>query len=155
FYIATQAGRIEFCERRWAESGCGLCANRGNARTTGRTIETEAGNRSRTGGEVGRVADEIPAIGGLIGSADVIDGVVDGPGLRALQSDDGINLPAFQHLCEGLLPGNRISEREREAMPDVIVAAGVLLLRMVTVLRKKLILIGGGIIEGMGIGVSE
>ena len=58
------------------------------------------------------------------------------PGLRAFQGDDRVDLPAFPHLPEATPSWNRVGERNRQPMPHIEVAAGVLGGYVMSVLRQ-------------------
>src|SRR5215469_635076 len=79
--------------------------------------------------EVRRVAEEIPAIGGLSSLAQVIAGTHGSPRLCPIQTNDRSHLPAFEQLGKGFLSRDHVRWGKGEAVPDVIVAAGVLALR--------------------------
>src|SRR6202040_1674520 len=103
----------------------------------------------RPGSEVEWIPEEIPATSVLVRPINIVHRVVDGPRLRALQGHDGIKLPALQHLGERLPSRNRIGQGESEAMPNIVVAAGIFLLGMGAVLWQELVLVGRRIVEGM------
>src|SRR5580700_2325571 len=96
------------------------------------TVDAERNGILAAGFEIGSRSEEIPTIGKLHGSAEVVAGVKCLPRLAALQRQDAIDLPAFEHLRKALLAGERIGERESEAMPDVEIAVPVLSLRIGT-----------------------
>src|SRR5205807_2956897 len=73
--------------------------------------------------KVRRIAEEIPAIGQIAGSAQIKGLVIDSPRLPALQRDDGIELPAFKELAPGFLLRERVGHGERKAVSNVKVAA--------------------------------
>src|SRR5579862_2642928 len=81
------------------------------------------GSRPRC--EVRWIAEEIPALNARAGdtrlacAADVRAGVSRPPGLRAVQSHNRVQLPAFQQLRERFLTGNVIRRSQREVMADV------------------------------------
>ena len=68
---------------------------------------------------------EVPTIGKFSGSAEVVTGVKGLPGLAALQREDAVDLPAFQHLGVALLARDGVGGRKREAMTDVEIAVAV------------------------------
>src|SRR5260370_28699688 len=51
--------------------------------------------------------------------------VVQEPRLAAFQVQGGVELPAFQQLSVAILAWNLITGRKSEAMPHVVIAAGV------------------------------
>src|ERR1700731_3303474 len=103
-----------------------------------RAARTKARNAVRADGlEVGRIAEEIPTVGALVASAEVIVLIVDVPRLTRLQSDDGIELPSFQELGPGLFLRKRIGHGKRKAVANVFVAAGMFQQRMGAVLGKE------------------
>src|ERR1700730_3737166 len=80
------------------------------------------------GGEIRRLAEEVPAVGIFTRSAYVVpvDEAIDRPPRQTcLQGDDGINLPALEELAPSPYPGQFIGKREGETMADVQIAAGI------------------------------
>src|SRR5579863_8969335 len=104
--------------------------------------------------EVGGVPEEIPAIGEVSAPAEIVLAVVHGPRLAALKVHDGVDLPAFQQLAKAFFPGDGITGRESEAVPDVEVAAGVLVAWITGVLREEPVTIPGVVVEAMSVGVT-
>src|SRR5579863_4691883 len=105
--------------------------------------------------EVGGVPEEIPAIGEVSAPAEIVLAVVHGPRLAALKVHDGVDLPAFQQLAKAFFPGDGITGRESEAVPDVEVAAGVLRRCVIGVLRHVSVYsIQGAVVQAMSVGVT-
>src|SRR5579863_10397127 len=123
--------------------------------TAGSAGEAAAvGDAVRAGGEVERIAGDVPTIGAFPRAADIVPGVPDVPGLRGGIAVNGVDLPAFQQLAKALDPGNIVGGCECEAMANVEVAVRVLGSRISTVLRQRPKAVDGAIVEAMGIRVT-
>src|SRR4029077_19916872 len=76
------------------------------------------------------------------------------PRLGGLKGHDGVELPAFQQLSIACLPGNSVSGRNREAVPDVEVAAGVLRASILGILWGDRLEVQGTVVEAMTVRVT-
>src|SRR6202790_5475534 len=72
-----------------------------------------------------------------------------------MNGPDGVELPPFQQLAVAFLPGNGVTSRDRQAVPNVEVAAGVLPLLMRAVLWRESLKIQGTVVEAMTVGVTN
>ncbi len=83
----------------------------------------EIGNAGRgRDAEIGRFAEEVPAVAEFAGETDVVavgEAVNDAPRQAALDRDDGVDLPAFEQVRERFDVGQLIGEGEGEAVADV------------------------------------
>src|SRR5579863_8030164 len=95
----------------------------------------QVGGRIGTRFKVAGVAEKIPTICGFARVAQVISGIHRSPGLSAIKTHNRSDLPAFEYLGKRLSSGEDIGGREGEAMPHVVVAAGILTLRVGAILR--------------------
>ena len=77
------------------------------------------------------------------------------PWLSALHGHDGVELPPFQRLAVALFPGNGVTGCDRQAVPNVEVAAGVLRFLIPAILRGESLKIQGTIVEAMPVGVTN
>src|SRR5262249_36747970 len=66
-----------------------------------------------------------------------------------------IDLPAFEDLAEAVDAGDVVTARESKAVPDVEVAAGVLQLRIVAVLRQRSKTIQRTSVEAMAVRITS
>src|SRR5208283_3483057 len=152
-------GRSSHCS---SVHGCGLrhagwVGGAGEVGNSSPLLRLEVGGLSveaPTNRRVGRRAYGQRADAGCIGSF-----IHRPPRLRALQRDDGVELPAFAKLSEALLSGDRIGERHGQPVPDVEIAAGILGGGVVRVLRQAgavaEIPVCAHIIEGVRIRVAR
>ena len=76
-------------------------------------------------------------------------------GWAALHGHDGVELPPFQQLGVAFFPGNGVTSRDRQAVPNVEVAAAVLPLWMRAVLWSLSLEIQGTVVEAMTVGVTS
>jgi len=95
---------------------------------------------TRAGPEVAGVPEEIPAVGVISAPAEIVLEVLHGPRLRAAKAQDAVDLPALQQLAKAFFPGDGVTGRESEAVPDVEVAAGVFRRCIIGVLRHVSVL---------------
>src|SRR5260370_15639763 len=126
----------------------------GNAAGTGNAETRAEWNGIRSGLEIGGVPEEIPAMLGFAGQAEIVGGVGDVTGVGALDAHDGVDLPAFQELAKALPAGKSITSCESEAVPHVEVAAAITCPRIPAVLRERSETILGTVVQAMTVGVT-
>src|SRR5580704_18593020 len=124
-----------------ARSGRGGCARRRSDHVSGCVgHEVCVGDPRDTSGlgrlEVRRTSCEIPTVYTLTRAAKISSGVNHAPRLRTKHADDGIYLPSFQQLPVSFHSGYGVCSGKGEPMPHIVIAAGVLALRVIAVHRQ-------------------
>src|SRR5882762_10953425 len=151
FFFSSRRRHTRFkCD--WSSDVCSsdLGARNAGLRSVKSAVKAAAvRNADLAGSEVGRIAEDVPAIGIFSGPAEIIPAVPCRPRLGCLNIHDGVDLPAFQHLGKPFDSGNVVSGRESKSMADVEVAARIFGLSIVAVLRQPAEAVQRSVVEPM------